>query len=845
MTSYELHWDMHRLVLPPPLDAEEFVEIASWGDAEDVLRTFCARALASNRVPTRPVTAEVELIHRPDNEYSRHAISVAIPSSGGGDADERHMGYLREGFLHRVGRSLLPDLATFFRARSGAGRSALLCTAVVLGADRLALDLPSGATLGKAVQDFLAAHYPDYVPAVQPPWDQRPGRFSPRDDYRHTERIVETDEALAWLSSFASPRRAVTALDIALVQGWRKGPRSLRLTDPLSGRAVGTVVAGHLLLDDERDRPEVLELLDEADVLVARPRSVVGAADDAWSGDAVPNMWTYWFPQGLDLRPRDPSTPNSWVSLAHFNPTTKTLWVQDSRLVGPARVYAARVGLQVDRVGLPRTAWALQDEVPYLELKDHSLAPGGGEDAFGVHLLEAVRDVVPDDLLPSSDEVTWVPSPAVPGHAEPDAVFRRHERHVRQRRALFGHHDLTTTISSCRLCGQAGLQFTTPICVAPLTYCHTCLHTAAAGLVRDRSRAAQALRLLGEIEFDNEPMLEGQLDALHVDPAEPATASVVDQLLLLRFAIARKQFAWTLLLEAAGFAKDGLRTSRGTLLRARDGHLCHSMREKAVCDFLHQHGVDHDREPVYPVDPDDNPTGRRRADWLLEDGTFIEFWGMPKDPLYAAKMDAKRRLAARYGVRLLELTDAELPRLPEVLAAWLPSQAKTTGRTTWSWSPTKPHQCAAPKPPQQPISNGRGSNSSNDSARQDRLTRAQEAVRLQRSGSARKDIATALGVSPQLVKELLRDGKFYADPAGDPARARLAQSAARARADGVTRAEFQIQHGCTALRAKVAWRDAGILDHPFVATGSGPRSGDPAPGAAAGLAGAERPDASG
>jgi hypothetical protein len=69
---------------------------------------------------------------------------------------------------------------------------------------------------------------------------------------------------------------------------------------------------------------------------------------------------------------------------------------------------------------------------------------------------------------------------------------------------------------------------------------------------------------------------------------------------------------------------------------------------KAVDDFFHQYGVDHAREPLYPFDIQLNPNIRRRADWLLSDGTFVEMWGMPNDAAYATKMREKTELAARH-----------------------------------------------------------------------------------------------------------------------------------------------------------------------------------------------------
>jgi hypothetical protein len=305
-------------------------------------------------------------------------------------------------------------------------------------------------------------------------------------------------------------------------------------------------------------------------------------------------------------------------------------------------------------------------------------------------------------------------------------------------------------------------------------------------------------------------MLATQLETLHVNPAVPVDALTIDRLMLLRFGVARRRVAWTLLLEAAGFAEHGLRTSRGTMIRARDGHLCLSLRERAVCDFLHQHGIAHEREPLYPRDPDYNVNGLRRADWILADGTLVEMWGLPNDPAYAAKMGEKRSLAQRHGLRLIELLDPDLPRLPEIFEPWL--QPGT--QSAWSWSPLL---LASPsgKPTRQERGPGdaRGRNDFNTAAQRERVERCAEALRLQQDGLTRKEIGKALGVGADTVKMLLRDARFYADPGNDPPRAAMVRAADAARSRQLTRTQFQAEEGLTEAQAKQAWRDATTV-HP-------------------------------
>jgi hypothetical protein len=90
----------------------------------------------------------------------------------------------------------------------------------------------------------------------------------------------------------------------------------------------------------------------------------------------------------------------------------------------------------------------------------------------------------------------------------------------------------------------------------------------------------------------------------------------------------------------------------------------------STVDFFDLYGIGHTREPLYPFDKQLNPRTRRRADWLLEDGTFVEMWGMPKDPVYAEKMREKVDLAQRHRMSLIGLTADDIGRLRKIFAHW-------------------------------------------------------------------------------------------------------------------------------------------------------------------------------
>lgn len=283
----------------------------------------------------------------------------------------------------------------------------------------------------------------------------------------------------------------------------------------------------------------------------------------------------------------------------------------------------------------------------------------------------AVASLVPDTLFEASELARF----AQPSHklgAEPTALLERLTTH---RGKLFSGHTYLDTIGTCRICERPAGEFRSPLCTEMLAYCHRCLAVAIEGLpnmglTRAIARAMVAVQALADAEFAGAAFVESQLSAIHADPKHPVSPTDIDRRMLLRIAITRGQLPWTRILIDAGLADDGVRLSRGTVLKAADGHLCLSLQEKAVDDFFDQHSIGHVREPRYPFDPELNLNSRRRADWLLEDGTFVEMWGMPKDPVYAEKMREKVELAHRHRLQLIGLTADDIGQLNEIFLEW-------------------------------------------------------------------------------------------------------------------------------------------------------------------------------
>lgn len=107
-------------------------------------------------------------------------------------------------------------------------------------------------------------------------------------------------------------------------------------------------------------------------------------------------------------------------------------------------------------------------------------------------------------------------------------------------------------------------------------------------------------------------------------------------------------------------------TGRGIRCLAQDGHVCHSLDEQRIDDWLFSHSIPHEREPSYPIHTELNPLGRKLADWKVYDA-FIEYFGLIGDSAYEKRMNEKIMLAQNCGIELIELYPSDIQRIDEVL----------------------------------------------------------------------------------------------------------------------------------------------------------------------------------
>jgi len=119
----------------------------------------------------------------------------------------------------------------------------------------------------------------------------------------------------------------------------------------------------------------------------------------------------------------------------------------------------------------------------------------------------------------------------------------------------------------------------------------------------------------------------------------------------------RKHFgSWNNLLISAGLIphrSHDHRMYKRVNTKAADGHLCDSISEAIIDNWLTKHGIVHVRGSRYPG-------ANFLADWTIGD-TFVEYFGLAKDsPRYDREVKRKRRFCLRKDIKLIEIYPIDL-----------------------------------------------------------------------------------------------------------------------------------------------------------------------------------------
>ncbi len=114
----------------------------------------------------------------------------------------------------------------------------------------------------------------------------------------------------------------------------------------------------------------------------------------------------------------------------------------------------------------------------------------------------------------------------------------------------------------------------------------------------------------------------------------------------------RRFGSWNNAIQLAGFSANPVVFSKR--YRSIDGHLCDSLAEKIIDDFLYLSSIPHERSVAYPENP------KFKADFTVR-GTFIEYFGLANEvDSYDKGILRKRKICSENGIPLIELYPADL-----------------------------------------------------------------------------------------------------------------------------------------------------------------------------------------
>ncbi len=115
--------------------------------------------------------------------------------------------------------------------------------------------------------------------------------------------------------------------------------------------------------------------------------------------------------------------------------------------------------------------------------------------------------------------------------------------------------------------------------------------------------------------------------------------------------------SWNKAVETAGLQPNcshDHRMYKRTRTKAKDGHICDSVSEALIDNWLTEKNIPHDKNAHYP-------NSKHLADWSIKNGVFIEYFGLAKDsPRYDKSIKEKLKLCKESNIKLIAIYPKDL-----------------------------------------------------------------------------------------------------------------------------------------------------------------------------------------
>lgn len=104
---------------------------------------------------------------------------------------------------------------------------------------------------------------------------------------------------------------------------------------------------------------------------------------------------------------------------------------------------------------------------------------------------------------------------------------------------------------------------------------------------------------------------------------------------------------------------------------SKNEDMCWSNSEKLITDFFIDNDIYFEKEVYYSSLCSEGDCGHSRCDWVLYDGSLVEFFGMMKISEYKKVVEKKRKLCSLNNLNLIELFNNDLKKLNKIFYAYM------------------------------------------------------------------------------------------------------------------------------------------------------------------------------
>jgi hypothetical protein len=99
--------------------------------------------------------------------------------------------------------------------------------------------------------------------------------------------------------------------------------------------------------------------------------------------------------------------------------------------------------------------------------------------------------------------------------------------------------------------------------------------------------------------------------------------------------------------------------------------LCFSKSELIITEFFIENNIEYKKDVYYKDIIEDDRCGTKRTDWVLCDGSVIEYWGYPKIDSYIIGVKIKIEICNDNNINLIQLVRKDLTKLRNIFAKYL------------------------------------------------------------------------------------------------------------------------------------------------------------------------------